>query len=202
MSLRIYFVGAHSTGKTTLARWTAKQFGLPLVSEVVRTVLAEREIGLDRLKAHVELHGEVQQEIFERQRAAEERIEGGYVSDRAVDNLVYAADSTFIAARLFQSESFRRYVDHVRGGIIFFARPDRRLLADDGVRDEVSWEGVLRIDGAVKLLLEILDLPYVSIATANMQERLRLVEAVVAPHLAAGTAAAPRFSVVRSSARG
>src|SRR5260221_5842843 len=112
MRIRIYFVGAHSTGKTTLARWAAKRFGLPLVSEVVRTVLAEREIPLDRLKTQVELHGEVQQEIFERQRQAEERMEGGYVSDRAVDNLVYAADGTFIAPRLFRSDAFARYVEH------------------------------------------------------------------------------------------
>jgi nicotinamide riboside kinase len=182
MRTRIYFVGAHSTGKTTLARWAAGRFGLPLVSEVVRTVLAEREIPLERLKTQVDLHGEVQQEIFERQLRAEERIEGGYVSDRAIDNLVYAADGTFIAARLFRSEPFRRYVDHVRGGIVFFTRPDRRLVAQDGVRDDACWESVLRIDGAVKALLEILDLPYVPITPASMQERIRLVEAVVAPH--------------------
>jgi nicotinamide riboside kinase len=181
MPLRIYFVGAHSTGKTTLARWTARQFGLPIVSEVVRSVLAEREIPLERLKTQVELHGEVQQEIFERQLAAEERIDGGYVSDRAIDNLVYAADGTFIAARLFRSESFRRYVDHVKGGIVFFARPDRRLIAEDGVRDDVSYDGVLRIDGAVKLLLELLEVPYVPITPANMQERCRLVQQVVEP---------------------
>ena len=182
MAMRIYFVGAHSTGKTTLARWAAGQYRLPLVSEVVRTVLAEREIPLERLKTQVDLHGEVQQEIFERQQRAEELMEGGYVSDRAVDNLVYAAEGTFIASRLFRSESFQRYVEHVRGGIVFFTRPDRRLVADDGMRDDVCWESVLRIDGAVKTLLEILDLPYVPITPASMQERLRIVEAVVAPH--------------------
>jgi nicotinamide riboside kinase len=203
MSLRIYFVGAHSTGKTTLARWTAHHYKLPLVSEVVRTVLAEREISLERLKAQPELHGEVQQEIFERQARAEERMDGDYVSDRAVDNLVYAAEGTFIASRLFRSESFQRYVEHVRGGIVFFTRPDRRLVADDGVRDDACWESVLRIDGAVKALLEILDLPYIPITPASMQERLRLVQAVVGPHarvrdleaglaLAARTAAAGR----------
>lgn len=214
MPIRIYFVGAHSTGKTTLARWAAKQYGLPLVSEVVRTVLAEREVPLDRLKAQVELHGEVQEEIFERQRRAEDAMADGYVSDRAVCNLVYAADGTFIAARLFRSDPFQRYVEHVRQGIVFFTRPDRRLLADDGTRDEVSWEGVLRIDGAVKTLLEILDIPYVPITPACMQERLRLVQAVVAPHLrlreledaaGRGERAAPRtrFSVVAAAgARG
>lgn len=198
MGLRIYFVGAHSTGKTTLARWTAKQFDLPLVSEVVRSVLAEREIPLDRLKAQVELHGEVQQEIFDRQQQAEERIRTGFVSDRAIDNLVYAADGTLIAGRLFRSEAFQRYVEHVRGGLIFFTRPDRRLVANDGVRDEACYESVLRIDGAVKTLLEILELPYVPITPANMQERIRLVQAYVEPHarlreLEAAQVAGPRI---------
>jgi nicotinamide riboside kinase len=197
MGLRIYFVGAHSTGKTTLARWTATRYELPLVSDVVRSVLAEREIPLDRLKAQVELHGEVQQEIFERQREAEERIRTGFVSDRAVDNLVYAADGTFIAGRLFRSEAFQRYVEHVRGGVVFFTRPDRRLLAADDVRDDVSYESVLRIDGAVKTLLEILEIPYIPITPANMQERLRLVQGCVEPRLELRAleeaAAAPRI---------
>ena len=31
---RIYFVGAHSTGKTTLARWVRDRFDLPMIAEV------------------------------------------------------------------------------------------------------------------------------------------------------------------------
>ena len=47
--IRVYLVGAHSTGKTTLARWVRDNFGLPMISEVARGVLAEMELPTDRL---------------------------------------------------------------------------------------------------------------------------------------------------------
>lgn len=53
--IRIYFVGAHSTGKTTLARWVRDQYGLPMISEVARGVLAEMEEQLDRLRSRLEV---------------------------------------------------------------------------------------------------------------------------------------------------
>ena len=37
---RIYFVGAHRTGKTTCAQWAKETYGLPLITELARTVLA------------------------------------------------------------------------------------------------------------------------------------------------------------------
>ena len=40
-AIRIYFVGAHATGKTTLARYVRDRYGLTLISEVARTLLAE-----------------------------------------------------------------------------------------------------------------------------------------------------------------
>ena len=53
--LRVYFVGCESSGKTTLARWVAYRYGLPLVTEVARSVLAEMEIKLDVLRADIDL---------------------------------------------------------------------------------------------------------------------------------------------------
>ena len=35
---RVYLVGAHSTGKTTLARYIRDHYGLPMISEVARSV--------------------------------------------------------------------------------------------------------------------------------------------------------------------
>jgi hypothetical protein len=39
-AMRIYFVGAHATGKTTLARYVRDRYGLKLISEVARSILA------------------------------------------------------------------------------------------------------------------------------------------------------------------
>ena len=47
MAMRIYFVGSHATGKTTLCRYVSRRYGLPMISEVARAVLAEMETALD-----------------------------------------------------------------------------------------------------------------------------------------------------------
>ncbi len=52
---RIYLVGAHSTGKTTLARWVRDRYGLPMIAEVARGVLAEMEERLDALRSDIDL---------------------------------------------------------------------------------------------------------------------------------------------------
>ena len=51
---RIYLVGAHSTGKTTLARWIRDRYRLPMIAEVARGVLAEMEARLDALLANTD----------------------------------------------------------------------------------------------------------------------------------------------------
>jgi adenylate kinase family enzyme len=38
--MRIYFVGAHATGKTTMTRYVSRRYGLPMITEVARAVLA------------------------------------------------------------------------------------------------------------------------------------------------------------------
>ena len=68
---RIYLVGAHSTGKTTLARWIRDRYGIPMISEVARGVLAEMEAQVDRLRADVDLVNRYQAEVFLRQARAE-----------------------------------------------------------------------------------------------------------------------------------
>lgn len=76
---------------------------------------------------------------------------------------------------------------------MFFLRPHRELVVADGVRAGLEWEEVVRIDGMVKLLLEVFDVPYIPVESLSMQERVRLVERVLdlagLPQLAAAPAA-------------
>jgi hypothetical protein len=62
---------------------------------------------------------------------------------------------------------------------VFFLRPHRELVVADGVRAGLEWEEVVRIDGMVKLLLELFDVPYIPVESLSMQERVRLVERVL-----------------------
>jgi len=177
--VRIYLVGSHSTGKTTLARWIRDHYGLPMISEVARGVLAEMEERLDQIRSNIEVVDRYQLQVFERQLSAEHEQWGSFVSDRAFCNVAYAAHHSTVLAKLCAQPRFAEYMTSIREGIVFFLRPHRELLAEDGVRAAVAWEEVLRIDGMVKLLLEMHAVPYIPCQSLSMQERVRLVERVL-----------------------
>lgn len=177
--LRIYMVGAHATGKTTLARWVRDRYGIPMIAEVARGVLAEMEAQLDTLRTDIGLVDRYQKEVFARQIEAENKVDGPFVSDRAFCNLAYAAHHATILGDVFRDPRLAEYMRWVRGGVVFFLRPHQELVVADGVRAGLAWEEVLRIDGMVKLLLEIFDVPYIPVESLSMQERVRLVERVL-----------------------
>lgn len=177
--LRIYLVGAHATGKTTLARWIRDRYQVPMIAEVARGVLAEMEERLDTLRTDIDLVDRYQAAVFTRQIDAESAVSGSFVSDRAFCNLAYAAHHSGILGQIFRDPRLEHYMSWVKRGIVFFLRPHLELLVDDGVRAGVEWEEVVRIDGMVKLLLEQFDVPYIPVASLSMQERVRLVERVL-----------------------
>jgi predicted ATPase len=177
--MRIYFVGSHATGKTTLCRYVSRRYGLPMISEVARAVLAEMEATFDAMRTDMDLVAEYQTRVFQRQIAVERLHADTFVSDRAFDNLAYAAEHTTILADMLALPDFADYMRWVSGGIVFFLRPHGSLLKEDGVRAGVSWESVLRIDGMVKLLLEQHRISYLPIESVSMQERVRAVEFVL-----------------------
>jgi hypothetical protein len=177
--MRIYFVGSHATGKTTMTRYVSRRYGLPMITEVARAVLAELETSLDQLRTDMDLVAEYQRRVFERQVQVERAQGSGFVSDRAFDNLAYAAEHTLILADLINADEFKKYTEWVAQGIVFFVRPHKDLLREDGVRAGVTWESVLRIDGMIKLMLEQSRIPYLPIESVAMQERARAVDFVL-----------------------
>jgi len=177
--MRVYFVGSHATGKTTLCRYVSRRYGLPMISEVARGVLAEMETSLDALRADIDLVADYQRRVFDRQMAVEKQQGAGFVSDRAFDNLAYAAEHTTIVADLLDDAAFQEYMAWVARGQVFFLRPHPSLLKEDGVRAGVSWDSVLRIDGMVKLMLEQYRIRYLPIDAVSMQERVRILEFVL-----------------------
>ena len=212
--MRIYFVGSHATGKTTLCRYVSRRFGLPMISEVARAILAEMETGFDALRTDMDLVAEYQERVFARQVAVERQHEGRFVSDRAFDNLAYVAEHTTNAASMMTDQRFHDYMKWVREGIVFFVRPHQSLLKEDGVRAGVSWESVLRIDGMVKLMLEMHQIAYLPVESVSMQERVRAVEFVLgraglrmperksAPRLTPPTVESWPFALVERSEHG
>jgi hypothetical protein len=190
--MRIYFVGSHATGKTTLCRYVSRRYELPMITEVARAVLAEMETSLDALRTDMDLVAEYQERVFARQVAVEKQHAGRFVSDRAFDNLAYVAEHTTNAAAMLNDTRFRDYMQWVREGIVFFVRPHPSLLKEDGVRAGVSWDSVVRIDGMVKLMLEQHGISYLPLESVSMQERVRAIEFVLARSGMPVVAAAPK----------
>jgi predicted ATPase len=199
--IRVYLVGAHATGKTTLARWVRDHYGIPMIAEVARGVLAEMEAKLDTLRTDIALVNRYQYEVFRRQIDAENAVAGPFVSDRAFCNLAYAAHHSTILADIFRDRKLGEYMNWVRQGIVFFVRPHRELVVADGVRAGLEWEEVVRIDGMVKLLLEVFGVPYIPVESLSMQERVRLMERVLdlagLPQLQTVAAPAPAEDVAQ-----
>ena len=173
-AMRIYFVGSHATGKTTLARYIAKRLELPLITEVARAVLTELETTLEALRTDLEAVSAYQERVFDQQKNLELRTFQG-VFDRSFDNLAYTAEHTKSYARIRRGLT-PDYLDVVRNGIVFFLRPHPELLKEDGVRAGVKWESVIRIDGMIKLMLEEHEIPYLPIDSLEMSDRISAVE--------------------------
>jgi hypothetical protein len=178
--VKVFFIGSHSTGKTTMSRYVHAKYGLPLLPEVARLVLAERELSMKSLRMDLDVVDAFQQEIFSRQMEMERGLKE-FVSDRCFDNLAYAAQHSTILQKIMATPGLEDYIKSMRDpeSFVFFVRPSRDTLHEDGVREEIVWEEVLRIDAMVKFMLEMWNIRYFQISTPGMQERARLVDSVL-----------------------
>ncbi len=181
--MKVYFVGAHSTGKTTCARYVSEKFNLPMITEVARAVLSEKELHLDSLRYNMELVDDYQKAIFFRQLSEEQKYTD-FVSDRSFDCLAYAAQHTRILPQLLLSDQMGPYIAKLKAldSFIFFVRPSRATLRADGVRESLTWDGVVAIDAMIKFMLVQWELPHFQINMDNMQERVQIINSVLSLH--------------------
>jgi len=174
MTTRIYICGAHATGKTTLARHIAKATGLPMLHEVARQVLAEREMSFETLRCNLDTVNEYQRAVFERQLEVEKHAPKGFVSDRAFCNLAYAARHSQILHDVLSLPEMDAYFNTMReGALVLYTRPDPVFLAADGTREKLSWDEVVRIDGMIDFILAWQRIPAIGIAETGMRDRVR-----------------------------
>jgi len=181
--MKVYFVGAHSTGKTTCARYVSEKYQIPMITEVARQILSEKELHLDSLRYNLDLVDDYQTQIFFRQ-VEKEAEHISFVSDRSFDCLAYAAQHSRILPKLIHSDELKTYLEILRSpdSFIFFVRPTKATLKADGVRESLTWVGVVTIDAQIKFMLEMWELRYFQIHIDNMQERVRLIDGVLSLH--------------------
>lgn len=175
-----YISNGFISHNTTLARWISKAYGLPIVSEVARAVLSEYEVSFEALRSDIEKTAEFQAEVFKRQAAAEDKAGDNFVSDRAFDNLAYAASHTISLNNIMLCGA-DRYAERLKraGSVVFFVRPHKSLLVQDGTRELLDWDEIVRIDGMIRLLFELHDIDFVSVCDLSMSCRVRTVRAVL-----------------------
>lgn len=181
--MKVYFSGAHSTGKSTLARYVSQKYELPMISEAARMVLSEQELQIDSLRYDLDTVDRYQQQVFNRQ-LVEEQKNSSFVSDRsAIDILAYSAQHARILPSLINSKEMQGYISILQEPdvFIFFVKPSKVTLKADGVRETINWEGIVEIDAMIKFMLKMWDLPHYQINMDNMQERVQLIDTVLAP---------------------
>lgn len=181
--MKVYFCGAHSVGKSSLCRYVSKKYDLPMLPEVARMVLAEKELNVDSLRADIEVVDDYQQSIAIRQVAEEKKYES-FVSDRSLlDALAYSAQHSRVVSSIISNEEVdaENYIANIKSPdtIIFFVRPSKSIMKQDGVRETLNWDGCVAIDAMIKLLLELWEVKYFQINMDSMQERIRFVEGVL-----------------------
>lgn len=172
--------GSHSVGKSTLARYVSQKYSLPLLTEVARQILSEQELQMDTLRTDLDVVDDYQMRIFHRQVEQENKYIN-FVSDRSFDCLAYAAQHSRTLATVLKDPVFLNYIEKLRQqeSIVFFVRPHRATMKADGVREHLTWDGIIAIDAQVKFICEMFELRYFQVNTDNMQERVRLVDAVL-----------------------
>lgn len=183
---KIYLVGAHGTGKTTLAQPLAQLLGLPIVSEVARQVLAGLGVTLAQVKADARLATEFQWGVHRNQLLAEkEALEisrgKGFVADRGPDHLVYAALQAGAVAALWE-DARDHYLPNLqdRDAFLFLLKPWKPFLVADGTRT-TDWDGVIAVDAGLTCLLEWRGIPYTTLAHPDLDVRISTVLCVAAP---------------------
>jgi nicotinamide riboside kinase len=180
--MRIYFSGAESTGKTTLARYTANKYKLEFLPETARVILAENDFRIDALRADVDMTNRYQKLVFDRQIKEEKRASSSWVSDRSlIDVASYSLQYSTIAYSLLTSQEWMDYVSEMQKvkPIVFFIRPNKSMLSNDGIRETVSYEKVIAIDATIKTLLQLCNIQYHQIHTDSAQERTQIIDQIL-----------------------
>lgn len=95
-NIRIFLCGAHSVGKTTLAKEIVKDRNFHMMTEIARKIIQDKGMKREDFepKTHPQIFLDLQRQIIEAQAMREKENDNqglNYVSDRGIDPVVYAS---------------------------------------------------------------------------------------------------------------
>lgn len=197
--MNIYFVGAHSTGKTSLFNEVLRLYpGMAHQPEIPRSEIIRNRINLDDLRKKPKLLEDFQYDILNKQIAAEKSTEAMRGSWREICNEEYSClfdrsafdIMAYIVEHLQPKDFFTKseitsYVDFIKDllknqkALLFFLRPNSALVENDGVRETTDLVSVHRIDSILKTILNFYSIPYISIDAINFSDRINSVTTII-----------------------
>jgi AAA domain-containing protein len=120
--------------------------------------------------------------VFDRQIKEEKRAGQSWVSDRSlIDVASYSLCYSTISYQLLTSQEWMDYIADFQKTkpIIFFIRPNKSTMYQDGIRESLSWDKIVAIDATIKTLLQLCNLSYFQIHTDSAQERTQIIDQIL-----------------------
>ncbi len=155
----IYFVGAESSGKTTLVGFVEEAFGISRLRGESARIVLDGFGGWGAIRSRGKASNKYQEAVFNQQIEMELRQTPHYVADRCLlDSLAYASEyATSVKCLLnrWNEEKVIRILDRLHQAIVFLVKPHKGLSASDGERLVVDFEQQIRIDAKIELLLQL-----------------------------------------------
>lgn len=105
-----------------------------------------------------------------------------FVSDRSLlDAIAYSIEHSTIGSTLIYSDLFKGYIKNFinKNNVIFKVNPQKSIMVQDGVREELSYEHMVKIDSYITFMLQANEIPYIQINTPNLQERIKLIDSIL-----------------------
>ncbi|XP_031565696.1 uncharacterized protein LOC116300872 [Actinia tenebrosa] len=185
-NIRIFLCGAHSVGKTTLAKEIVKETNVYMMTEIARKIIRDKGMKREDFepKSHPEKFFELQRLIIEAQAKKErENDEVGlnYVSDRGIDPVVYA--SLYIgkeaADRLLRLSETKEIIRRYQSSLVFVIKPFPECIVEDGVRLRPNINEMNDFTTTMENLLYQLSIPYTIINVLDLKERVKIVQSEI-----------------------
>ncbi|CAG8536704.1 5563_t:CDS:1 [Gigaspora margarita] len=179
---KIVLVGAHSVGKTTLAKFIKSHINGILVTEIARTLIKELNLNADILRNDPDKSLEFQATIIKAQCVKEEEIEHELaILDRsALDAIIYA--QAFCKKRwkeLLDMEETNKCLERYRQKnkyLIFLIEPQKECLKADGVRMmPIDYEEWISFSTSFKNLMNEYNIEFNTINVLDLNQRYSIV---------------------------
>lgn len=189
---RIYVCGSSSVGKTTLCRELGEHLHYTVVGEAARDVMNTNKVTPQSIAHSVVAKNNLQAAVFREHLARHNeaikdledgKIDRGVVFDRGIDFLVYAAEYSTLACVQHYDDWTQAYLEALTHpeSLVLLLEPHEKLLQKDDVRASLNMLTAQKITFGIKCLLEVFGIPYVTLTSPDVLERVKLVTAIVNP---------------------